>query len=166
VLHNVIWVVPLMFASEFLGYVVVIGGQERQVARAVIISTGLNVALNLLLVPQFGFLGAATMTVVTEIILVSQYGWVLRAQLHKLNWRLSLLRPLVAALLMAALALTLHNYLPLLLNIAISGLAYMAMLPILGVIGQSELHALRGMLRRHEASGVGIDAATIAPSEL
>ena len=37
---------------EFLGYVVVIQGQERRVACAVLVSTALNVGLNLILVPR------------------------------------------------------------------------------------------------------------------
>ena len=65
-LRIVIWAAPLMFASEFLGYVVVIRGEESRVARSVIISTGLNVALNLYLVPRFGLLAAAAMTPISS----------------------------------------------------------------------------------------------------
>jgi O-antigen/teichoic acid export membrane protein len=71
-LQIVIWVVPLMFASEFLGYVVLIAGDERRAARAVVVRTGFNVVLNLLVVPRYGFLGAAAMTVLTEAVLVGQ----------------------------------------------------------------------------------------------
>ena len=48
-----IWVVPLMFASEFLGYIVVIAGHESRVARSIGVSTTLNVVLNILLIPRF-----------------------------------------------------------------------------------------------------------------
>jgi O-antigen/teichoic acid export membrane protein len=72
-LRIVIWVLPFMYLSEFLGYAVVIGNKERRVARAVLISTGVNIALNLLLVPRFGYLAAAIMTVLTEAILVFQH---------------------------------------------------------------------------------------------
>ena len=80
-LSILIWVVPLMFASEFLGYIVVVRGEERGVARAVVVSTGVGIACNLVLIPWFGVLGASVMTVVTEAILVSQYVWYLRATL-------------------------------------------------------------------------------------
>ncbi|MES4792645.1 MAG: flippase, partial [Chloroflexota bacterium] len=78
VLQIVIWAVPLMFASEFLGYMVVVQGKESRVARAVLLSTSLNVALNILLIPRFGFIAAAIMTVLTEAVLVGQYLWFLR----------------------------------------------------------------------------------------
>ena len=83
VLRVVIWAVPLMFASEFLGYVAVIRGEEGRVARSVAISTGVNVALNLILVPRFGLPAAAAMTVATELVLVGQYLWLLRAELRQ-----------------------------------------------------------------------------------
>jgi O-antigen/teichoic acid export membrane protein len=150
-LQIVICVVPLMFASEFLGYVVLIAGDERRAARAVVVSTGFNVALNLLIVPRFGFLGAAAMTVLTEAVLVGQYLWMQRAQMRKLDWGRVLLRPLLAALLMGGLALALRG-LPLLLNIALAGLAYGGLLLLLGVIGRDELRFVRGLRRGAESS--------------
>ena len=56
-LRIVIWVTPFMFASEFLGYVVLIRGEERYAARSVLTSTALNVGLNLLMVPVYRLCG-------------------------------------------------------------------------------------------------------------
>jgi O-antigen/teichoic acid export membrane protein len=132
--------------SEFLGYVVLIAGQEKRVARAVLISTGLNVGLNLLLVPVFGFLAAAVMTVVTELVLVGQYGWLLRDQFRSLDWGRILARPLIAALLMGGLAFSLQE-LPLLLNVAVSGTVYAILLMLFGVIGIAEWRFVRDLRR-------------------
>jgi O-antigen/teichoic acid export membrane protein len=141
-LQIVIWVVPLMYLSEFLGYVVVIAGKESRVARAVIVSTSCNVLLNLLAVPRFGFLGAAVMTVLTEVVLVGQYLWLLRALMRQVSWSQIVLRPLLAALFMGGLARTLHH-LPLLISIALSAMVYGALLLVLGVIGGDELRFAR-----------------------
>lgn len=149
-LQIVIWVVPLMYCSEFLGYVVLIRGQERSAARAIMISTSINVGLNLLLVPLFGLIGAAIMTVVTEAILVGQYVWMLRAELRRLDWGQILLRPLLAALLMGGAVLALRG-LPLLLNVAIGGCVYGLLLLVLGSLGRDELQFVRGLRRRAEA---------------
>ncbi len=148
-LRIVIWVVPLMFISEFLGYVVLIAGAERRVAKAVMLSTGLNVGLNLLLVPRFGFLGAAVMTVVTELILVGQYLWILRAQMRLLNWGTILIRPLLATFMMGGVVLALHS-LPLLINVAVGALSYGGLLLLLGVLGRDELRFVRSLRRRSE----------------
>jgi O-antigen/teichoic acid export membrane protein len=138
-LQILIWVVPLMFVSEFLGYVVVVAGKEKHVARSVLISTGFNVLLNLLLVPRYGFIAAAAMTVATEAILVSQYLWLLRSTTRQFNWGQLFLRPLVAALLMGGVALILHPYVPWFANAAICGIAYLLLLVVLGVIGRDEV---------------------------
>ena len=55
IMQIMIWVVPLMFASEFLGYIVVIAGHESRVARSIGVSTTLNVVLNILLIPRLAF---------------------------------------------------------------------------------------------------------------
>jgi O-antigen/teichoic acid export membrane protein len=149
-LQIVIWVVPLMYCSEFLGYVVLIRGQERSAARAIVTSTSINVILNLVLVPMFGFVGAATMTVITEAILVGQYLWMLRAEMRQLDWGTIVLRPLLAALLMGGTVLALR-FLPLLLNIAIGALVYGTLLLLLGVVGRDELRFVRSLRRRAEA---------------
>jgi O-antigen/teichoic acid export membrane protein len=145
-----IWVVPLMFTSELLGYVVVVRGQEGRVARAVLVSTGVNVGCNLLLVPWFGLVAAAAMTVVTEAVLVSQYLWALRSLLASIAWGRTLGRTLVAALVMGGLALLLRN-LPVAATVVLAGLAYGLLLLGLGVVGRDDLNVLSSMRRRPES---------------
>jgi O-antigen/teichoic acid export membrane protein len=140
-----------MYCSEFLGYVVLIRGQERSAARAIVRSTSINIALNLFLVPLFGFVGAAIMTVITEAILVGQYLWMLRDEMRQLDWGQIVVRPLLAALLMGGTVLALR-FLPLLLNIAIGALVYGALLLLLGVVGRDELRFVRSLRTSAEAS--------------
>jgi O-antigen/teichoic acid export membrane protein len=154
ILQILILVVPFMFASEFLGYVVVIAGKERQVARSVLISTGFNVSFNLVIVPTFGLTGAAIMTVATEMILVTQYLWILSPMLKTLNWGQMLWRPLLAALLMGGLVFSLHS-LPLILNIIIGGLVYLSLLLVSRVVGRDEVSFIRSLRKREEVSVAG-----------
>ncbi len=143
-LQIVMIVTPLMFMSDLLGYVAAIQGFERRIARAAMVSTGVNVALNLLLVPPFGLLAAAVMTVLTEAILVAQYVWILRALVRQLDWGTTLVRPLAAALSMGGLLFALHN-LPLLVSILLGALAYGGLLTALGVIGRDEIRLVRSL---------------------
>jgi O-antigen/teichoic acid export membrane protein len=73
------WVIPLMFLSEYLGYVAIVVGRERLAARANWIASLVNVALNLALIPVFGVMAAAIVTVLTETALVAQFFYDLRA---------------------------------------------------------------------------------------
>ena len=51
-LRILIWVVPFMYVSEFLGYVVLISGNEKKVARSVGISTLINIGFNMCVSPS------------------------------------------------------------------------------------------------------------------
>ena len=143
-----IWVVPLMFVTEFLGYVIVVNGLERRVAWAITLSTSVNVALNLMLIPIFGLLAASILTLLTEAILLLQYTWILRDKLRRMDWNLALLRPLVAALLMGAVVFWFRDlFLP--LNVVLGAVTYAAALIALRVLGRPEFNLLMGL--RHEA---------------
>ncbi|MCC7369119.1 MAG: flippase [Chloroflexi bacterium] len=144
VLAILILVVPLMFASELLGYVVVIGGAERSVARAVLVSTGINILCNLVLVPWFGLFAAATMTVVTEGVLVGQYVWYLRATLAQISWQRTLILPLVATGMMGV-GVLLMKELPTVVTILLAAVMYGMLLVLLGVVQPGELAVLRSV---------------------
>ncbi len=150
-LRIVIWVVPLMFLSEFLGYIVVVAGREGRVARAIMVSTGVNIALNSVLVPRFGVLAAATMTVITEAVLVSQYLWLLRRELSHISWGRNFGRPVAAAALMGLLVIEVA-WLPVLVSVALGVLAYTSLCVALGVIGPDEWNFVR-RLRQPLAQG-------------
>ena len=153
IMQIMIWVVPLMFASEFLGYIVVIAGHESRVARSIGVSTTLNVVLNILLIPRFGIQAAAIMTVLTEAVLVAQYIWILRDQLRPMRWNQALLRPFVAASTICGLALVLHNRLSLIPLVCISALVYAGLLLLSGVLGRDEL---RFMIRLRQPASASI----------
>ncbi|MBX6771941.1 MAG: flippase [Chloroflexi bacterium] len=144
VLRLIIWVTPLMFTSEFLGYIVIIHGNEDRAARAVMISTGANVLLNLLLIPRLGLLAAALMTLLTEAILVGQYLWMLRSVIARFDWTAVLLRPLAAAAVMGCAIFPLRS-LPLPLVLMGGVLTYGGMAIALGLVGREEIAIVRSL---------------------
>lgn len=146
VLSILIWVTPLMFLTEFLGYIIVINGEEKRVAGAIAWSTLVNVSLNALLVPRFGVLAASIMTVLTEVVLLSQYCWLLRARLRLIPWNSVLFRPIVASALMAVVVIALSG-LHVLVLVAAGALVYGAALLLLGVFGRDEIRMLRALRR-------------------
>jgi O-antigen/teichoic acid export membrane protein len=146
VLMVLIWVVPLQYASEFLGYVILIANRERIVARSVMISSAVNVLANLALVPLFGIRGAAVITVLTEMVLVAQYVWLLRDQLRALDWTRFLLRPLLAALAMGT-ALWVLAPLPWLARALLGGAVYVTLLLVSRTLGREEVAFMRSLRR-------------------
>ncbi len=144
-LQILIWVLPLMYTSEFLGYVVLIADKEDRVARAVLISTAFNVIVNSFLVPRYGFIAASIMTVLTEMILVSQYIWSIKSLIHQIDLNKTFLRPLIAAIIMGLVVLLVHSQLSLIVNVALGGAVYLGSLLLLGVIGKDELRFIRAI---------------------
>ncbi|NJN16879.1 MAG: flippase [Oscillochloris sp.] len=147
-LRLLIWVLPLMFITEFLGYIVVIAGREARVARAVVLSTSINVVFNIAAVPFFGIAGAAITTVITELILTGQYLWMLRDTLRDLPWVQIAVRPGLAALLMGGVVLLASPWLPLLANIALGGVVYGLLVLGMGILSRDELRFIRSLRQR------------------
>lgn len=148
-LQIVMWVVPLMYVSEFLGYVVVVNGKEKKAMRAVLVSTALNVVFNLILVPQIGFLAAAVMTVLTEVVLVGQYVWFLRAQLRQIDWNLAA-RTALATLMMGVVVFLLREV-ALWIVVPLGALVYGGLLLLLGVVGNEEWHFIVSFRQQRES---------------
>jgi O-antigen/teichoic acid export membrane protein len=144
-LSIVIWVVPLMFSSEFLGYVVVIRNQEKRVARAVIISTVINVLLNLILVPRYGFIAAAYMTVATEAVLVLQHLYSLKDMARETNFVWVFVRPFASVLLMGIVVYFLKDYFHLFFTIVIGIVSYVLSAILFKVIGKEEIIFIRSL---------------------
>lgn len=145
-LQIIMWVVPFMYVSEFLGYVIVIQGHEKKVARSIMISTSLNITLNTVLVPTFGFIAAAVMTVVTEAVLVAQYVWLLRAELRAMDWQ-QLGRPFLATAVMAVFVIAFRG-IPVWFNVAIAAFVYGSLLIVLRVVGVDEWRFVTSLRQR------------------
>jgi O-antigen/teichoic acid export membrane protein len=134
------WVIPLMFLSEFLGYVAIIVGRETLAARANWVASGSNVALNLALIPLFGVTAAALVTVLTEIVLVVQYFGSLRgvgllAQLRDTYGRTLLV---VGALLVVMVAASQLRDVPVLPLGCAAVVFYFGAAALCGAVGRDE----------------------------
>lgn len=143
-LAMLVWVLPLMFLSEFLGYVVVIAGREALVARSIMVSSSINIVANLIFIPLYGVVAAATITVITEAVLVCQYLWLMRDMLGKMHWG-AMLRAGAAVLLMAAIVYLARDW-PVLATVALGGVLYGGALLLMRVVGPDEAAFVRGIL--------------------
>lgn len=163
-LRILIWVLPLLFLSEFLGYIVIIADREQRAARALIVSTTCNVLLNLLLIPRFGYLAASVVTVITEAVLVGQYLWELRRELAGVRRVEVFGKPLLAALIMGLVLLAFEvgarqRFAPtlssqpvwLVARIALGGAVYAGMLWALKALGPEEMRFVASALLQRQA---------------
>ncbi len=122
-----IWaLVPLCLGG---GYRILLRASNRQSSemRAVAWSAGTNVALNLVLIPRAGLVGAATATLVGEMVLCGVSWRLASSQLGVSIRPGAVLRPLVAALVMGGILVLLPAR-PLVASIAIGTLVYFPVL--------------------------------------
>jgi len=109
VFQIVIWTVPLMFLSEYLGYIILLNNREKRVAIAVTISSIFNVGMNFFMVPQYGVIAAAWIAVLTESILVIQHLITLRKLIPSIPQKLDILLAFISPTIMGGLALFLRD---------------------------------------------------------
>jgi O-antigen/teichoic acid export membrane protein len=135
--------------NAFIGALTVLDRQAAY-ARAAGASLVVNLALNLILIPPFGYIAASWTTVATEIVLVAAGWWLTAKHLGKLHLAASSWRPILAGVVMGA---TLYPFkevrgdtvvLVVLLGIAI----YAAAVVLLRAMTREEIDFLRSALRR------------------
>lgn len=143
------WAIPLMFLSEFLGYVAIVVDRETLAARANWVSAAGNIAANLALIPIFGIPAAAAVTVLTEILLVAQYLVSLRRHhLFAEEWRrLSATVAAAAAFGLAMLLLRAVGW-PVIPLGLVGGIVYAAVALGAGAVGRDELLLVSKLARR------------------
>lgn len=123
-LQIVIWVVPVLTLTSLLGNFTTVLHLEHSAARINTVNAALNVGLNVVLIPTYGVLAAATMTVITEVVCLAQYAMLLRGQLRWSSLAASVLGPPIGSLLLAGILLTWRDLTPL-VSLPLGGLAYL-----------------------------------------
>jgi O-antigen/teichoic acid export membrane protein len=137
-LQILIWDVPLLMFAGFCGNMTTIIGAERSAAKINTINTIANVGLNLIFIPRFGLVGAALITVVTDLISSIQFYFLLRKQLNLPDVKSILARVIIAAVIMAVpvqMVVHMHVFIPM----AVGAVVYFILIIAMRVVGNEEL---------------------------
>ena len=135
--------------NAFIGALTVLDKQASY-ARAAGVSLVVNVLLNLVLIPPFGYIAASWTTVVTEVVLVGVGWWLTVKHLGKLHLPSASWRPILAGLVMGAVLFPLRNVggdavlLIVLLGVAVYGTAAI----LLRALSREEIDFVRSALGR------------------
>lgn len=87
ILRLLIFFVPFASLSALLYKVLIVIGKQKMYLFVSIIGAILNIALNLWLIPSFGLMGAATASVVTQVILFASYLIAVYGGLQQSRWK-------------------------------------------------------------------------------
>ena len=141
-LQVIIWSIPVGFVNSVTQYVLIAANQQRYLTKAFVLGVLFNLAGNLLLIPVFGFIGAAVVTIFSELCLLFLFGLRVRRHIGKVAWPDLIWRPAASAL---AMGLTLYGLSAIGVNVWLSILpawaVYAGVLSVTGGFADSDLRA-------------------------
>ena len=147
-LRILVWVLPGMFLADLFGHTAMAMNHERDVARVNTINALFSMVLNLLLIPVYGLVGAAVTAVLTELLGVVQYYFLLRYKVDAVDLMTILVRPFVSGLIMSVVVWIVRDG-NLFLAIGMGAVVYTVCILATGAISNTETRFLgRFLLRR------------------
>ena len=149
-LRILIWFLPFSFVNGITQYVLIALNRQRAITLAFALGTTFNLLTNLAAIPRFGYLGAAATTVLSELVLLVPFWYLVRRHLPSVRLLPLVWRPTLAAAVMGAAVWPLTSWAPA-LAVPTGALVYLALLVALGAMGPDERDLLRKLLRRESA---------------
>jgi O-antigen/teichoic acid export membrane protein len=135
--------VVLLFVNNAFIYTLTAINRQLDFTRLAIVTLAVNLVLNLLLIPAYGYLGAAAASTATEAALFAGGWWLLRAQQLPLSVVSSTGRVVASALLMGVAVYLLRSW-PLVIVVIVGAAVYAAALYALRALNAEEWSIVRG----------------------
>ena len=147
VLQIAIWAVVCLFLNVPHSRLALIYNRQRDAALLLGLTTGLNVALNLLLIPRAGIIGAAVARLLASLALFLVFYVYTQTRLTPVSLLPSPLRPLLATSLMALAVWPLRGW-PLAVPVVVGAVVYAGAALLLDIVPESDRVYWREVMRR------------------
>jgi O-antigen/teichoic acid export membrane protein len=138
--------VALIFVNNAYIYTLTAINRQLDFTRLALATLVVNVVLNLLLIPPFGYLGAAVASTITEAALFAGGWWLLRRHLAPLSIVGSVARVLASAAAMGIAVFVIRSW-PLALVVIIAAAVYVAALLLTRALNPEEWSIVRSGFR-------------------
>jgi O-antigen/teichoic acid export membrane protein len=147
-LSILIWFLPLSFFNGLTQYVLIAIGRQSRITLAFVVAALFNVGANLLLIPRYGYVAAAAVTIASEVVLLVPFLVALRGRIAAWPVLRAALRPVPAAAAVAVVLLLGRDVAePWRLLLAAAATAvYPLLLLVSGVFDPGERRLLQGLL--------------------
>lgn len=126
-LQILIVAVGISFLSHLFGYLIIALGKQTKLIYPNLILVGFNILLNLILIPKISYIGAAIVTVLTEMLVIFLYFRVMRRYFPK-KIHLGILLKVIFAGIILGLALKFLGFLSFWLLVPLGAIVYLASL--------------------------------------
>jgi O-antigen/teichoic acid export membrane protein len=145
---------PLSYANGLTQYVLIAAGRQRLLTAAFVGALVFNIVANFVLIPRFGYVGAAWVTVLSEVVLLVPFSRAARHVAPSVSIVAEARCPLLATLLMAPVVWWLRDALHPLAAIAAGVVVYPAALWALGGIDTQQWRLLRTLMPERAANAL------------
>ncbi len=146
------WDILLLFFCSPLANMLISINRQNQMAAAAGGCVLINITLNLIFIPHFNYIGAATATIATEVILFGMYFYLVSKYFHRLS-----LHKMIASPLIACLAMGLFLYFCQGINLAVLIIAaaalYFAVLYMTKGISKEDIDLLKQAIKPPKLKG-------------
>jgi O-antigen/teichoic acid export membrane protein len=138
---------PLSYANGLTQYVLIASGRQRLLTGAFFAALVFNLVANFVLIPRFSYVGAAWVTVASEVVLLVPFRWAAAKVVPGVSLLGEARTPIVASLLMAAVMWWLRDAVHPLAAIVGGAVIYPLALWGLGGIDPHQIRILRQLVR-------------------
>jgi O-antigen/teichoic acid export membrane protein len=142
------WSMPIGWINSVTNYALIAANQQRALTRAFVLGLVFNVAANLVLISRFSFVGAAVVTILSELVEGAAFYVYVHRHIAPVNWIEALAKPLLAAGIFAAIAYAFGANGMILVGLAVGASAYCAVLWLTRALAPGEREILRPLIRR------------------
>jgi O-antigen/teichoic acid export membrane protein len=151
-LQILIWFLPFSYINGLTQYVLIAIDKQRSITGAVVAAAVVNLSLNIILIPFFGYQASAAITIVTELVLLVPFSLIMWRALGKGSvplvataWRPILSAGVMFGVLLGLLNLGLNQFG---ITVLTGGVVYLAMLLLTRAFTRKDLALLKQVLKR------------------
>lgn len=141
-----IWAMAIQFITAVVTILVLAGNRQKSVTWVSLAAMLLNIALNLILIPRYSYVGASVATLAAYAFIFILLFAIVSRNIHRLNLWKACSKPLLAAAGMGVFAFLLGEA-NLFLIIVLSAAFYLLLLFVLGEIRRSDLDLFRQLFK-------------------
>lgn len=144
-LQILIWSVPFMFLSYTAAWIFISMNKQNLLLKLTFVGLVLNIILNLILIPQFSYIGASVVTVITDVFGITLGYYFLSKYIGKIGIPGIVVKPAVASILVSLLIFKLNMGLA--ISIIISIISYFALLFLFKAFSKEDYEIFRNLIK-------------------
>ena len=148
ILKILVWAEIFIFLNYLMGYLLNSINKQKWFMYSTGTCVILNIILNLMLIPKFGYLGASATTVITQFINFITLYYLTSKENYKLNIFRLIYKPIIGTSFMVISIFLLKN-LHILITIPLAALTYFLTLFLLKAIGQEEISLIKSFFQKN-----------------